>query len=303
VTWLGLTLGAVFLFATGAHVDKYLLSKYFKGSAPGSLILFSSLFSFAVLPVLAGIQPQVLSIRPSHAAILVVGGALNITGVILSLYATQADEPSVVATLFQMVPVFGFALAWVVLGETLTPLQAGAAALVLAGAVVASLDVGRGRVGIKGSILGRMALASFLIAANAVLFKSVALSEDFWVSTFWSYVSLGLVGVLLFAFAPTYRSQFLATLRRNSAPVVGLNVMNEILAVVGYVMITYATLLVPVALVSVVAGTQPVMVFLLGVVLTLALPHVGREDLSRRRVVQKLVAMACVLVGTYLLYR
>ena len=62
MTWLWLTLGAQFLFSVGAHVDKYLLWKYFQGVAPGSLILFSSLFSFVVLPVLAWLNPAVLAI-------------------------------------------------------------------------------------------------------------------------------------------------------------------------------------------------------------------------------------------------
>ena len=301
--WLWLTLGAVFLFSLGAHVDKHLLSRYFRGAAPGSLILFSSLFGFAVLPALALVDRDVLAIAPGNAALLVAGGCLNVTGVILSLHAMQADEPSVVATLFQMVPVFGFVLAWAVLGEALTGVQAGAGALVLGGAVFASLDLAGGTVSVRRGVLGRMALASLLIAANAVLFKRVAIEEDFWVSTFWSYVALALVGVVLFAAAPGYRRQFLRTLRANRLPVIGLNVGNEVLAVLGYLAVSYASLLAPVALVTVVAGVQPAMVFAIGVVLTLAWPRVGREDLSARRVAQKLVAIAAVVTGTVLLHR
>jgi drug/metabolite transporter (DMT)-like permease len=303
MTWLWLTLGAQFLFSVGAHVDKYLLSKYFKGAAPGSLILFSALFSFVVLPVLAWVNPAVLSISPPHAGILLLGGALNITGVILSLYAMQEDEASVVATLFQMIPVFNYVLAYVVLGETLTLVQVAAAVLIMAGAVVVSLDLSRPKIAVKRSVFLRMALASLFIAANSVLFKRVALSEDFWVSTFWSYLSLALVGVVLFALVRTYRRQFLRTLRLNSAPVVGLNVFNESIAAVGYVMISYATLLVPVALVSVMSGFQPLMVFLIGVFLTLVFPRLGKESLSKKQVIQKLAAMAGMLVGTFLLHR
>jgi drug/metabolite transporter (DMT)-like permease len=303
VTWLWLTLGAQFLFSVGAHVDKYLLSRFFKGSAPGSLILFSSLFSLVVLPALALVAPAVLAIAPWHATILLVGGFLNITGVILSLYAMKREEASVVVTLFQMIPVFNYVLAYLVLGETLTVVQVAAAVLIMAGAVVVSLDLARPRTSVKASVFLTMALASLLIAANAVLFKLVAVSEDFWVSSFWSYLSLAIVGVVLFGLVRSYRDQFLRTLRLNSVPVVGLNVSNEILAVVGYLMISYATLLVPVALVSVLSGFQPMMVFAIGVLLTLALPRVGREDLSRKRVVQKLAAMAGMLLGTYLLNR
>jgi drug/metabolite transporter (DMT)-like permease len=245
----------------------------------------------------------VLSVSPAHVALLLVGGALNITGVVLSLYAMHQDQASVVSTLFQMIPVFNYVLAYLVLGETLTPVQVVAAVLILVGAVLVSLDLTGSRIRLKRSVFLQMALASLLIAANAVLFKTVALAEEFWVSTFWSYVSLALVGIALFGLVRTYREQFLRTLRLNSVPVIGLNVFNELLAVVGYVMISYATLLVPIALVSVLSGFQPMMVFLIGALLTLALPRLGREDLSGRQVAQKLAAMAIILVGTWLLHR
>lgn len=308
MTWLWLTLGAQFLFSVGAHVDKHLLSRYFRGSAPpGSLILFSALFSLVVLPAVALWQPAVGSIAPGDAGLLLLGGALNITGVILSLYAMQRDEASVVTTLFQMAPVFHYVLAWIVLGETLSSQQVAAGLLILGGAVLVTLDwkkhSGRRRVALRLPVFLQMAGASLLIATNTVLFKRVAAAGDFWVATFWSYVSLALVGVALFAAVKPYRAQFLATLRHNRLPVIGLNVLNELLAVVGYVMISYATLLVPVALVSVLGGFQPLMVFVLGALLTWLAPSIGREDLSRAAVARKLVAMAAIVAGTWLLER
>jgi drug/metabolite transporter (DMT)-like permease len=302
MAWLWLTLVAQLLFSVGVHVDKHLLVRWFRGAAPGSLILFSALFAFVALPVLLVVAATSPWIAPSHAVLLLGGGFLNITGVVLSLYAVQRDEASVVATLFQMMPVFTYVLAYVVLGESMTGLQVLAGLLVMAGAVVASLDLRRERPAFRGDVLLRMALACLLLATNAVLFKRVALEEDFWVSTFWSYVSLAIAGVVLFAVVATYRRQFLRTLRENRLPVIGLNAANELLAVVGYVMISYATLLAPVAMVSLVGAFQPLMVFGLGVLLTFVAPRFVHEDLSRRRVVQKLVAMAIVAVGTVLLH-
>ena len=43
-------------------------------------------------------------------------------------------------------------------------------------------------------------------------------------------------------------------------------------------------------------------VFLLGWLLTAAFPHLGKERLSRRQVVQKVAAIAIVLGGTLLLH-
>jgi drug/metabolite transporter (DMT)-like permease len=264
MTWFWLALSAQLLFSCGTHIDKHLLSRYLHGAAPGSLIIFSSLFGFVVMPVAYAVDPHVLDIRLAHVLLLVGCGLLNITAIVLYLYALARDE------------------------------------LVITGAVLVSVDLDARK--FKGAVFALMAVASLFLALNAVVFKSVALEDSFWISTFWSYASLALAGVVLFSFVRPYREPFLRTLRKNSAAVIGLNAFNEIIAVVGYLLISYATLLAPVALVSVVAGFQPLMVFLLGWGLTTLVPGIARERLSRRQVVQKLVAMGLVLAGTFLLH-
>src|SRR5438874_7741302 len=129
MTWFWLALAAQFLFSAGTHVDKYLISKYLKGAAPGSLIIFSSLFGFVVMPAAYAIHPNVLDISLPHVGILVGGGFLNITAIVLYLYALSRDEASVVAPLFQMIPIFSYALAFVVLHETLSAKQMAGAGL------------------------------------------------------------------------------------------------------------------------------------------------------------------------------
>src|SRR5262245_7515877 len=116
MAWFWLALGAQFLFSVGAHVDKHLLSRYLHGSAPGSLMLFSPLVGFVVTPPAYAIAPHAAAMSAAHAALLVGGGLLNITAIVLYLYALARDEASVVAPLFQLIPVFGYGLAFLILG-------------------------------------------------------------------------------------------------------------------------------------------------------------------------------------------
>jgi drug/metabolite transporter (DMT)-like permease len=301
MAWFWLALLAQFLFSVGVHIDKHLLSRYLKGSSPGSLILFSSLFGFVVMPIAYAVDRRVLEMSPRDIGLLVGCGLLNITAIVLYLYALARDEASVVAPLFQLIPVFSYVLAYAILGETVSTEQMAGAALIIVGAVLITIDLRARR--LKATIFVLMTIASLLLALNGVVFKEVAMEGGFWVSTFWSYASLALAGILLFSFVRPYRDQFLRTLRSNRAPVLVLNTGNEVLAVVGYMLITYATLLAPVALVSVVGGLQPLMVFLLGWLLSVAIPSIGRERLTRAEVVQKLLAIAIVFAGTFLLQR
>jgi hypothetical protein len=65
----------------------------------------------------------------------------------------------------------------------------------------------------------------------------------------------------------------------------------------------YATLLAPVAIVLVVNSFQPLFVFILGIVLTLLLPRVGKESMDRRKMLQKGVGIGLMLMGGYSISR
>ena len=52
MNWLFIALLPPILYAFTNHLDKFLLSKYFKGGHVGTLVLFSSLFCVFALPVI-----------------------------------------------------------------------------------------------------------------------------------------------------------------------------------------------------------------------------------------------------------
>ena len=91
-------------------------------------------------------------------------------------------------------------------------------------------------------------------------------------------------------------------MQRNKVSVLSINVINEICAVIAKLTLHYATLLAPVAAVFWIAeGFQPVFVLLIGIVLTIFFPRIATEEIKRSVLSQKIVAIAAMLVGTYLL--
>src|SRR3989344_9601316 len=102
------------------HFDKYLISRFIKGGAVGTLILFSSLFAVVVLPVIIILNPSVFTtISASRAIILTINGGLLMLAVLFYLYALESDEASYVVPFFQLIPVFGFIVGYFMLGEVL----------------------------------------------------------------------------------------------------------------------------------------------------------------------------------------
>ena len=82
----------------------------------------------------------------------------------------------------------------------------------------------------------------------------------------------------------------------------GINAVNELINLGGNLGARYALLLAPLSLVQAIAGTTTLFVFGFGVLLTLFLPKLGREDLSWHQLLQKggsavLITAGVALVG------
>jgi drug/metabolite transporter (DMT)-like permease len=299
--WFWIALLTPVLHALTNHIDKHLLEKYLKGGEIGSLVLFSSLLAIIALPFAYFIDPTALSIPWADIIILTFNGAFLILAYIWYFYALNERDTSLVAPLFQLIPVFGFILGYIFFGETLTPLQILGSITIILGAIILSFEI-HNNFKISYRVILFMTGASLVYAINAILFKFVTVSEnEFWKMAFWDFAGKAILGIIIFAFISSYRKQFIEVLKTNSLPVIGLNTGNEILTTVGELALLYSILLAPVALVQVVSGFQPMFVFLFGVLFAFLIPSFTKEDLSRKALAQKIFGIVIVVLGSILI--
>lgn len=303
MTWFYLALLAPALWGVANHIDKYLISNYFKGGGEGSLIIFSSLIGAIVMPIIYFIHPDVTAIEPRMAILILLNGFLYILGLLPYLWALALDEASIVIALFQMVPVFSYLLGYLLLGENLNTIQVIAAGLIISGAVGITLDLTSKQIKLKTKVFGLMAFSSFLVALNGIVFKMVAISADFWTTSFWEYSGFVTLAILLLIFVKKYREQFFSVIKLNKVGIIGLNGVNEVLNVCGKMLMNAASLLAPVSLVWAVNGFQPIFVFIYGIILTLFLPHIGKENIEKKQLIQKVISIFVALTGTWMLNR
>lgn len=304
MNWFVIALITPVAHATVNHIDKYLISKYLRGGNVGSLVLFSALFAFFALPLIVLITPNVLAVPFWDTLILAINGAILVFAYIFYFHALFEDEASIVAPLFQLIPIFGFVLGYVVLGETLSRTQISGSIIIIAGAILLSLSLSKSRVHIKRTVLLSMIASSFLYAVNGILFKVAAVStEQFWPSLFWDFVGKVVCGIMIFLAIKSYRQQFLVVLRDNRTSILALNSINEILALLGEGALVFAVLLAPIALVQAIGGLQPFFVLLFGVVLTLLFPRISQESLTKKDLVQKFAGIAAIILGTLIINR
>ena len=298
--WLLFAFSGPLMWAVSTHIDKFLVDRYFHDSDTTVLMVFTAFLGVAALPVIWLFEPKVLALSWLATIVMTVSGILYMGAMLFYLRAIQTEEASVVAPLFQANTLFTFLLALLVLHELPRWQQVAGAGLVVLGAVALSLDsklhLGR----FKPRLVVLMVSATFVLALSSVVFKFFALRDEFWSTTFWTFVGEGLFGAAILAM-PGYRRQFMRLLRRNPEAVIGVNAANELINLGGGLGVRYASLLAPVGLVSAISATTTFFVFLFGILLTVASPRLGREDLSARNVIQKGAGGLLIMAGVALI--
>jgi drug/metabolite transporter (DMT)-like permease len=289
------------------HFDKYLVERFFKESNVAVLLVFTAFIGLLLLPFIWVCEPSVTSPSAGSIALIMLSGILYMSALLLYLQALQSEEASVVAPFFQAGPLFGYVLAYLVLGETLSGRQMAGGAMIITGALIVSLrfapanKAGEAR-HFKARLAMQMLTCGFIMALSGLIFKTFAIKVEFWTTTFWMFVGEAIFGAALLMIAP-YRRQFVALLRANTGALLSINGSNEIINLTGGLGSRYALMFAPLSIVQAISSTTTLFVFIFGVVLSLFFPSLSRETLSARDLVQKGVAAIFVAVGVALVTR
>ena len=298
MTWLLIALLPPALWSITNHIDKYLLSKYFKEGSVGALMVFSSLIGVILLPIIYFIHPAVITSFNWSYLLISINGLFYLSAVLPYFYALQKDETSITVPLFQMIPVYSFVLGYLFLGEKLTIMQIIGGLIILLGALFISLEIETIKhFKLKKDVFLLMTLSSLLYSINFILFKFFAIDYNFYITSFWEYVGFAFFAIILILFIKKYRNEFFKVIKVNSIKVVSVNGINEIINIIAKIAFNFASLIVPVTLVWIVNGSQPFFVFIFGIILTLLFPKFAKEDLSKKVLLQKIIAIFVMFVG------
>jgi uncharacterized membrane protein len=309
MSWLVFALSGPVLWAISVHLDKYLVDRFFKDSNVAVLLLFTAWVGLLLLPFIWFFGPSVTAPGAGSIAVIMLSGILYMGAMLFYLRALQTEEASVVAPFFQASPLFGYVLAYLVLGETLSGRQMAGGVLIIVGALIVSLKLGSfgsadAPTGsrFKARLALLMLACGFALAVSALIFKIFAIRTEFWTTTFWMFVGEAVFGAGLLS-VRAYRTQFFTLLRTNTAALLSINASNELINLGGGLGARYALLFAPLSIVQAIGSTTTLFVFLFGVLLSIAVPRLGREALSGRELAQKGVAAVLVAAGVALVTR
>lgn len=304
MSWFFITIIAPFLWSVVNIFDQYIVKKYStKEGGSGGLVLFSSLVGIFVALIIGIFTSGLFQIPTNDKLLLILVGGLSISWIVIYLYTIEIEDISFIAPWFSMVPVLGYVLGYFFLKETLTNNQLVGMFIVLCGVILISVDFSiEEKFKFKWKPALYMIISSLIIAILGIIFKYVTIEGSFWVSSFWEYLGLGIFGVLIYIFVPKYRREFNYMNKSGGKKIFSLNILSELLTIVGNLLSRYATLLAPVALVYVVESFQPAIILIMVILGTKFFPHIVTEKIHRQILIPKIISILLIVTGGVFLF-
>lgn len=304
MTWFFVALLSPALSALGSYTDKYLLVHREHTGGMGAVLIFSSVFGAFVLPIALIAGADITSVTAFEALILTLNGFLWVATLASYLYAIEDADVVSVVPILQTAPVFAFILAFLVLGETLTLIEMAGAGIIILSALFLSIEIEEdARIRFKTKNLLFAALSAFLFAVSGTIFKLIAIERGYWTVQFWEFVGITLAGVLLFVLVRGYREGFLSVVSHGRVDVMALNFATESIMVAADLLLNFAILLAPIALVYAVSSFQPA--FLLGYALigsALAPSLMHQLEFFKKHLLVKGICIGAMIAGSIMVH-
>ncbi len=290
--WLFFALLAPCLFGLTNIFDKVLTKRF----SPVSLNVAAGLtaaFALLVIPFLGiRLPPEVIFLS------LVAGAAWFLAG-FPYFKAISIEEASRVVPLWQLSVPMTLVLAVVFLNERLSQANYAAMVFIFLGAFLVSVKDIRRTLKITPAFW-LMVLANALVASSAVLSKGLYSSGSFWHIQLLLLAGNFAAAMVMFSLSGNVRGNIVKEVR-NSGKLTLLFMLRMGAETVAYVVFNLALLTGPASLTAALDGLSGFFVFAAATAISVWHPHLFREELDRKTLLTKAVAIAMIMAGLFLL--
>jgi drug/metabolite transporter (DMT)-like permease len=191
-------------------------------------------------------------------------------------------------------------LSYFFLKESLSEIHIIAFFLLVTGGVLISLKTSRKKSRlVKGS--ANLFLAVGLGAIYYVLEKYIFTEQGFVSGFIWSRLGLAITSASILL-VPRWRRLILSSEKRATAGLSFSLIINKFTAGVGSLLIHLAISMTSVSLVNAMQGTEYVFLFIFTIMLSIKYPQFLKENIDRKTMIQKIIAILSIITGLSLLY-
>ena len=299
-----LCISASLLWGITNHIDKFMINEIDDESSSVKVLLIFSTFVTGII-----LSPLWLILGKFNVSISLIslisvfcGSLAYITATVLYFKAMQENDASIISIMFQMIPVFSYILALILFKENLSIKQIIGSVLIIFSAIIISFNFNEkknDKKKLKAFIL--MTISSLLYAGYFILFDVGIRHSEYYSCAFWYQIGFLIVGIILLCIK-SFRKPCVKAIKKNGFRFFELNTLNEAFNLIAVLIVNFANVTIPVALVNVLTGFQGAFAFILGILGTIFIPKYIKEDLSKNIIIQKVISIAIGAIGLVILF-
>lgn len=298
-----LTIFASFLWGITNHIDKFMISGIDEsGSNIKTLLVFSTLVAGIVLsPIWLIVSKFSVGISSISLICVLASSFFYILATYFYFKALEKNDASIVTVMFQLIPVFSYILALIFFKENLALQQIIGSIVIIFSAVLISFDFEERNNKSKWLALILMTLSSLFYATYFFLFDIGIRNSSYNSCAFWFQIGFLILGIMLICIK-SYRTIFIKAINNNGKKYFSLNITNEVINLIANLLVNFANVTIPLALVNVLNGFQGTFVFILGAIGVKLLPKYFKENLSKKIVIQKISCIILSIIGLIIMF-
>ena len=308
MSWLVLVAIAVIFDVFRIFTDNYISDVYYKGREVAAQKMFSAfgktIVSLIVL-IIAGFS--FTQFEPSTIGLLLLSGVLLSLAEIPYYIALGIEDSTNLGIFIQLTPILYLVLGWFFLGETVSPTQLIAIVIILIAPILIVATSRKRSRKVKLHAIFLAFLYVFIAVIGNLIFVNVnANNLDFHLlieEVAIVILGTGLTDLVTMLCLPKWRLRYFHVRRKSKNRVLIPLAASMIVGFIKSFAYRAALVTAPaVALASAASDSvEPIVIFFMGIVLTLIWPNFGREKLNRKVVLVHLIATILVVIGIVLM--
>ncbi|MBP5513011.1 EamA family transporter [Candidatus Saccharibacteria bacterium] len=305
MSWLIFVAAAVLFDSARIYADNYSSDVYFKGrSAVSQKLFFTYALGLVSVVLLAVTGFDFAGLTVQGAALFLLSGFLSSIAGIPYYRALELDNSTNLGIFIQLAPILYLVLGWLFLGDTISPLQLVAFLIILSAPLLIFFTTGK-----RSRLIKLRAIAcAFLYVLIAVIANLIFVKENSTDVNFVTEMALLFLGKSLGNFfillvKPSWRRRFQSVVRSSKKKVYRPLLSSLAFSLVKDFTYRAALVLAPTAAIAsaISDSSEPIVIFFMGILLTLLWPKLGREKLSRKSILVHLIATILVVIGVLLI--
>ena len=295
--WVLLGISSHFIWAIGNIADKFIVSKKIKNPYV-YLISMSIIGGAAALFVIPFIDFYVPNKNLLY--LIFAGSAIYFFGGFPYIRAMQLEEPSRINIWWNLIPIFSFLIGWLFLGDIFSGEQIIAFVFLVLGTFIASFHATKKKLVFSKAVF-HMMIACFAYSLYGLIFYHLAKSLPFTLLFVWFNLLSATLAVAIL-FVKKMRLDFTNQILGGGKNLLILIIVLSLLDSVAIFFNQWALSFKHTALVFALEGFQVIFVFILAILLSIYAPKIIKEEIDKKNLILKFLALASMLVGILILY-